>query len=136
MIRQRIDIAQYGWSVEFFFDASPKYVSRILNSLSDIGCCGDALMEANDLLTSEKPNIGLTYSNIDSGRSVVVVSQTTSAEEFFNTLTHELHHLVSHICEARGIDMASEQACYLTGGIARIAFHEAHPLLCDECRKK
>lgn len=100
-----------------------------------IGCHGAALFEAIANVESDKRNTGLTYTNLSTRQTLVIISATTSAEEFLNTLTHEIHHVVSHICEAVGIDMASEEACYLTGTIARAAFHEAHTLLCDECRK-
>lgn len=46
-------------------------------------------------------------------------SQTTSEEQFLNTVVHEIKHLQSHICRYYNVDEDSEEAAYLTGYIAQ-----------------
>lgn len=39
-----------------------------------------------------------------------------------NTIGHELLHVVSHICEQDGIDMLSEEPCYMMGSLCEKFF--------------
>lgn len=66
----------------------------------------------------------------------MVIGAASSASECANSLVHELHHLVAHICEGSNVDLSSEEACYLAGGLAQLIHNDAAPLLCDCCRKK
>ena len=60
----------------------------------------------------------------------MVVGAASSASECANSLVHELHHLVAHICEGSNVDLSSEEACYLAGGLAQLIHNDAAPLLC------
>lgn len=115
MRRIIIELPKYNWTVHYYQDSAPSDSIEIYEALKRIGCTGKALDEAERHLSSKKKNKGLTYSNIKEGKSVVAVSETTSDEEFINTMSHEVHHVVSHICEKYGLDMYSEEMSYLTG---------------------
>lgn len=39
-----------------------------------------------------------------------------------NTIGHELLHVVAHICEQDGIDMLSEEPCYMMGSLCEKFF--------------
>jgi len=39
----------------------------------------------------------------------MVIGETTSADEFFNTFIHEIGHAATHIAEYIGIDPYSEE---------------------------
>lgn len=134
MIRQEIRIPEYDWSVHCYFAVDAYYVGEIVEHLVDIGCSGDYLRRARENMESGRLNHGLTFSTI--GVSVMVVGLTSSAAQFLNSLTHELHHLVCHICDVRGIDVKSEEAAYLCGDVAQQMYHKVMPLLCEHCRKK
>ena len=60
---------------------------------------------------------GFTYTDFDKRRSIVGISPTTSKEQFFNTLIHEIKHVQSHICKYYNVEEDSEAAAYLTGFI-------------------
>ena len=64
-----------------------------------------------------KKNTGFTYTDFNKRKSVVGISRTTSQEQFFNTLTHEVKHVQSHICRYYHVKEDSEDAAYLTGYI-------------------
>lgn len=66
----------------------------------------------------------------------VVDARMLVIQTLYDTLVHELHHLVAHICEGSNVDLSSEEACYLAGGLAQLIHNDAAPLLCDCCRKK
>lgn len=115
MRRIIIELPKYSWTVRYYQNSAPSDSAEIYDALKQIGCTGKALDDAKRHLVSNKKNKGLTYSNIKDGQSVVAVSESTSDEEFINTMSHEVHHVVSHICEKYGLDMFSEEMSYLTG---------------------
>ena len=63
-------------------------------------------------------------------------SETTSAEEMFDTITHELKHVVEHISGYYGVDPKSETAAYLQGEIARNLFPAVAMAVCPTCHNK
>ena len=115
MRRIMIELPKYNWTVRYYQNSAPSDSDEICDALKQIGCTGKALDDAERHLLSKKKNKGLTYSNIKDGKSVVSVSESTSDEEFVNTMSHEVHHVVSHISEIYGLDMYSEEMGYLTG---------------------
>lgn len=133
-MRLRLDIARYGWTVDVFLAVQPRHALDVEKALTDIGCDDGYLQQARALLHAGELDRGLTYSNIAERRSVVVVGQSSSASEFVNSLTHELHHLVAHVCEGAGVDNASEEACYLAGGLSALVYEAAPSLFCEMCR--
>ena len=60
---------------------------------------------------------GFTHTNFDKKRSIVGISLTTSKDQFFNTLSHEIKHVQSHICMYYNVKEDSEAAAYLIGYI-------------------
>lgn len=62
---------------------------------------------------------GFTYSDFDKKKSIVGISLSTSEEQFFNTLVHEIKHVQSHICRYYNVKENSEAAAYLSGYIAQ-----------------
>lgn len=135
-MKLRLDIARYGWTVDVFLAVQPRHALTVEKALTDIGCDDGYLRQAKALLQAEELDRGLTYSNIAERRSVMVVGESSSASEFVNSLTHELHHLVAHICEGVGIDMASEEACYLAGAISALVYDAVPCLFCERCRDR
>lgn len=133
-MRLRLDIARYGWTVDVFLAVQPRHALAVEKALTDIGCDDGYLQQARTLLQAGELDRGLTYSNIAERRSVVVVGQSSSASEFVNSLTHELHHLVAHVCEGVGVDLASEEACYLAGGLSALVYEAVPSLFCERCR--
>lgn len=64
-------------------------------------------------------NKGITYSNVDIRKTVVVIGWTTSKAEYMNSLSHEMLHVVQHISEQFLINMYGEEACYLLGRLVQ-----------------
>lgn len=112
------------------------YTDEILDELEKIGCSQYELVNAEDLLRDGEYNTGLTYTNIKSRCSVVVIGLTTSSEEFQNTFDHEKGHLAMHISSALDIEPFGEEYQYLTGEIGQKMFKIAKRFLCEHCRKK
>ena len=100
----------------------PPDADEICHALSDIGCNGNPLSEAYEHLTKESVDRGLTYSNLSERRSVLAIGKCESDGSIINTIGHELLHVVAHICEQDGIDMLSEEPCYMMGSLCEKFF--------------
>lgn len=51
-----------------------------------------------------RKNTGYTFTDFDSHATVMLVSRTTSAEQMFDSIVHELKHLTEHVSEYYGLD--------------------------------
>lgn len=58
-------------------------------------------------------NTGMTLTSMDDMMSIVFVGDTTSDDEWFNTIIHELKHVVEHISEFYHLNSSGEEAAYL-----------------------
>lgn len=132
MIRQHIHIREIDWSVECYYAVTYLNVDEVMHSLERAGCTGENLRTAYDNLTSGNLNTGLCFTG--EGRSVFVVSLTSSGGELANSLVHELHHLASQIGREVGFDPMGEDVCYLAGDIAKEMYNVVGKYLCEGCR--
>lgn len=136
MIVRKIHIPEADWNVCMYFALDTYYVEDIMQSLCDIGCDSQRAKQAYENMMADKKNTGFTYSNYRNRESVMVVSKTTSAEEFFNTTVHELTHLASHIANACQYEPTGETIAYIIGDVAKEIFPDIRHLLCECCRNK
>lgn len=123
MTRHEIRLEHGRWSVTCFIgyhaDADTDEISR---ALEDIGCTGEALLEARRHLAKDSEDRGLTYSNVRGRESVVAVGRSGDLASGINTIAHELLHVVQHVCEQDGISMTGEEACYIMGELCERVF--------------
>ena len=119
MIRQIISLPFWDWRCSVFYDATSGDAESILSALEDIGCNGRPLERAERNLYAGVRNTGLTYTNQELHRSVMVIGETSTPAQFWNTLDHEKGHLAEHIAEALSMDRSEEEFEYLKGGIAQ-----------------
>lgn len=136
MIRQRIPLYYWGWDITVYYEAGPEDADRILFDLDRLGADGAELRKAERNVRGGIPNTGLTFTSLKSRESVTVISRTTSAAQFQDTLDHEKGHLAMHIGKALGLDPYGEELQYLSGEIGRRMFPVAKRFLCDACRKR
>ena len=106
------------------YDVHSKDSMKVRRHLRDLGCTGIPLEDACNLVLEGEPNKGITYSNVDIRKTVVVIGWTTSKEEYMNSLSHEMLHVVQHISEQFLINMYGEEACYLLGGLVQASVKE------------
>lgn len=133
MIVQDFYLPQYDWHVRVYYAVDTYWADRITDDLERIGCRGRDLVRAYRNLTESDLNTGLTYSN--RGYTVMVISLTSTPEQFQNSLDHEKGHLCRHISQAYGIDPFSEEEQYLNGEIGQKMFPVARKFLCEHCRR-
>lgn len=104
--------------------AKEKYIKdamKVRRYLRDLGCSGIPLEDACNLVLEGEANKGITYSNVDIRKTVVVIGWATSKAEYMNSLSHEMLHVVQHISEQFLINMYGEEVCYLLGGLVQAA---------------
>lgn len=136
MIRQTIYIDKYDWIVNAYFYVSEYYTEEIMDKLWELGCDATTAKKVYHNLTSNELDTGLCYSNYRKQESILVVARTSSAEEFFNSIVHEITHLQSHIAHINKLNPTGEEVAYLAGEISREMFPKVKSLMCDCCRKK
>ena len=78
MIVSDYHIKRYGWRFRVYYAVTTYWAREIMEDLASIGCHGRQLMRAKSSLLSGDLNTGITYSNLDTRESVMVISLTSS----------------------------------------------------------
>lgn len=136
MKRHAFHIGQHDWIVKAYVDTTREDADEILGELKSVGADSEIMRLAYTNLSSGKANTGLTYASPWNRETVIVVSRASSAEEFFNSIVHEIAHAGVYTCDVLGIDLKSEQAAYFQGGLARDLYPCIKEFLCECCRHK
>ena len=126
MIEQNMNIREIGWNLRIFY--CPKTASQcsiVLQRLFDAGCTGKNYRRAMALLNSGALNIGLTYTNKDEMKTIIVVGCSSDIAEFVNTLAHEMNHFIEHVMEALHIESGTEDEAYFTGDLFELLYRDA-----------
>lgn len=134
MIRQKIYLEQWQWTVYAYYSVGHYYTEEIMERLVQIGCTETNIRRAYRNLSSGHVDTGLTFSNPKRRISVMVIGYASSGGEFFNSLLHEMRHLEEHILNASGVEPYGEPVAYLIGDLAKEVYPGIHHLLCDCCR--
>lgn len=136
MKRHVFHIGQHDWVVKAYVDTTQEDAEEILEELRSVGADMEVMHLAYINLSSGKLNTGLTYACPWARETIIVVSRASSAEEFFNSIVHEIAHAGVYTCDALGIELKSEQAAYFQGGLARDLYPCIKEFLCECCRHK
>ena len=138
MIRQQIHIKtdKCDWKVRIYYIVTEVHADEIIQQLIALGCSGDDLQDAQVNLTQGRMDSGLTYSNGEKKKTIMVLAKTSTAMEFACSQQHEVGHLKSHMAETYKIPQKGEEIQYLGDEIYRKMWPVAKELLCDCCRHK
>ena len=126
MIEQKLHIKEIGWNLRIFY--CPKTSSQrsiVLKCLYNAGCTGKNYRRAMSLLNSGALNIGLTYTNKDERKTIIVIGCSSDVAEFVNTLTHEINHFIEHVMESLHIHSGTEDEAYFTGELFELLYRDA-----------
>lgn len=122
MTKQEIYLERYDWHVTCFIGYDREDAACLCQQLASIGCKDGAIREAYEHLSQGSSERGLTYSNVEERRSIVAIGSSSSQANMVNTIGHELFHVVAHICGKDGIDLQSEEPCYIMGTLCEDIF--------------
>lgn len=136
MIRQKIKLKEYDWTIYAYYAVTTYYVDEIMEHLWDIGIDGNKAQRAYRSMSKGNLDTGLTYSNYARRESIIVVAKTSSADEFLNSMTHEAAHTCVHIALASFVDLKSEAFAYMVGDLCMEIGKKTKHLMCDCCRNK
>ena len=120
MQKQHIHIPKYDWDVNILYNVDAHNIEYVADELYALGCPMRDIRKAVNLLATDYPNQGLTYSDKIHHETLIVVGYASSIGEFANTLVHEVDHCVDHISQVFGIPYDSEENSYLIGGVAEL----------------
>lgn len=118
------------WGILLVYDYDYRDFDRILSMLRAFGLPEHRVQE--DMSVLSQPDTGMTLTIPSDLMSVLFISEATSDEEWFNTLIHEVKHLVEHISEFYRVEPSSEQAAYLQGEIGRQLFPMIMRKMCKQ----
>lgn len=133
MIIQDVYLEDWDWHVTIYYAVDTYYIEDILDEVKALGGTPHTILNAEEVI-SRWYNIGLTYSNLETKRSVLLIGITTCPAQFQNTFDHEKSHLAMHIAERYDIDLYGEEYQYLVGEIGQAMFPVATTFLCSHNR--
>ena len=130
MIRQTFRLSRWNWEVTVYYAVHGYFVDEILSELEDMGIGGRKLVKARKNLESGNVNQGLTY--VNKGRALCVIGLARSADQYADSIQHEVMHLALYIGKHEGLDPYGEDVCYMGGEIARKMWPKSK-MLTSEC---
>lgn len=116
MKKHYIDIDGY-WGVIFLYDYDLMDMDEIAAILDSFGLSERKIRKAMPVLYGM--NSGMTVSRADLTMSVIIVSNATSMEQFFDTIAHEIDHVQDAVDMFYGVRQGSEDSAWLQGYIMR-----------------
>lgn len=134
MIKQTFIVSRRYWKVYACYDVDKSDSNKVIHKLKELNLPKSYIESAYEIISTGKPNQGITCSNVADKVSMIVITKTTSASQFVNSFAHEIAHLTNHIARTYNIDMNAEEFCYIFGDIAQDMFSHCHALMCDCCR--
>ena len=131
MIRQEIDIDGW-WLVTVFYLPCSDNLAEVTEAYEDIGC------PYSDVVTIRRIvgrlwNRGATYSSGWLRHSVVVIGRATSWSQFFDTMLHELKHVVDDVVMWYDLENLGEPPAYLQGELGRQMAPVVRRIACPCC---
>lgn len=130
MIRQTFRLSRWNWEVTVYYAVHGYFVDEILSELEDMGIGGKKLEKARKNLESENVNQGLSY--VNNGRALCVIGLASSADQYADSIQHEVMHLALFIGRILELDPYGEEVCYMGGEIARKMWPKSK-MLTSEC---
>lgn len=134
MIRHVFAVPEHRWTFRVYIATDCTWNAEILGHLERLGAPVWIIESSAANMACGLMSAGLTYASPEERETLMVVGQTTTAAELFNSVVHELDHATLFTFPLVGITPGTEQAAYFKGGLAREIFPLIQPFLCDYCR--
>ena len=131
MVKQGFHIGDRDWWVMAYYDVKEANLDEVREALLAGGCPREKAEEACQNLRGW--NTGYTFTNFGQHLSIMLLGCSTSTEQMFDSIVHELKHLVEHVSSYYGLDPKEELAAYLQGEVGRQMFPAVALVLCPRC---
>ena len=117
MYKHYLDIAG-KWAFIFAYNIGKDNLDEIGEWIEALGASRKGIKRTQRLL--QTPNKGFTFSKESLRMSVVCIGNTTSLEQWWDTLSHEIDHLQDAVMQYYDVEAGSEDAAWLQGYIMRL----------------
>lgn len=134
MITTGFFIGKRDWWIMANLDIKEKNLNEVYQALLACGCPNDEAQKVCMVLS--KKNTGYTLTDYDGHYTLMFASETDTPDDMFDTIVHEIKHVVEHISSYYGVSPKSEEAAYLQGEISRCMFPAVALVVCPECHNK
>lgn len=134
MTQHYFSIGEDAWGVVVCYDIGREDLEEIGSLLSELGAKPLKIEQALRVISTV--NSGFTYTNYDKRMSLMCIGAATSEEQYFDSVLHEVKHLVEHISTYYGVSSKGEPAAYLQGEVGRQIYRGTPRLICPECGKE
>ena len=129
MKTEYFNIGDDDWGIVLCYDYDLLDYDRIWSIIRATGVSDEKAQYAMSVLSL--PDTGMTLTSSSDMMSFLFISRSSSDEQWFDTLIHELKHVVEHISDFYRVDPKSEPAAYLQGEIGRQLFPLIMQKMCD-----
>jgi hypothetical protein len=117
MYKHYLDIAG-KWAFIFAYNIGEDNLDEIGEWIEALGASRKEIKRTQRLL--QTPNKGFTFSKESLRMSVVCIGNTTSLEQWWDTLSHEIDHLQDAVMQYYYVSSGTEDAAWLQGYIMRL----------------
>lgn len=124
-------IDDYDWCLRVYYNFNKDHIDELVWFMQINGFNEESIDKTYTFLNRDTVNNGVTVVNKNSRKAVIVITETTSCSEFFNTLIHELNHLSDFIADYYDINLSDESVSYMIGNIGMLLFPKAGKFLCN-----
>lgn len=131
MIKQGFYIGDRDWYVMVYYNINTdEDLDEITEALIASGQkAAYAQRVVNELMW---PNTGYTLTKFGDHFTLICISQATSLDELYNTISHEVRHAADHIGSYYHISARGEESAYLQGEISRNMYEAVALLICPK----
>lgn len=112
-----IDVGDGKWGVVICYDFDLLDYDEMSAAMESFGLNRRGINKALSVLSNF--NTGMALSKPELRMSIIYISNTTSASEWWSTALHELRHVADTIIDYYGVEWDGEDAAYLTGYLTK-----------------
>lgn len=113
-----IKVNDYKWGIVLCYDLKERDEQDIMNYMMSLGSNEEGAYKAVDVLFGQE-NAGLCVTNMKLRMSLIFIGDADSAEQWWDTLSHELYHAQQAIIEYYGVQPDTEKAAWTMGYLMR-----------------
>lgn len=106
------------WGIVLCYDLDLDDDVDIMNYMVSLGSNEEGAYKAVDVLFGQE-NAGLCVTNMALRMSLIFIGDADSAEQWWDTLSHELYHAQQAIIEYYGVQPDTEDAAWTMGYLMR-----------------
>ena len=106
------------WGIVLCYDLDLDDDVDIMNYMMSLGSDEEGAYKAVDVLFGQE-NAGLCVTNMALRMSLIFIGDADSAEQWWDTLSHELYHVQQAIIEYYGVRPDTEDAAWTMGYLMR-----------------